>query len=217
MGSDTIFGYGGNDTRIGADGDEVRYRGPADDRYGFLRFFARECIDDQSGAEQIRLLPDIAPADVGLAGSSADRYAYLDNYRVWIRSEDQLVRTNSLDPIVFSNGTAGSLPGGRRMSGTASSDYAIQGTAYGDMILPLLGCDVVYAGAGNDIMVGGTGRDVLRDGIGGDPFRYRNGETGTSARRRFARSSQAARRSSRAASTTAPGSRARSRRRPRWA
>lgn len=168
LGADTVFGYGGNDTITGGDGNDSLFGGPGDDRYVFSGFFARDVISDQTGADEIRFLADITPADVRLAGFNDDLYVYVDNYGARIQIVDHLITTNSLDRVVFANGTTLSLTGGLRMTGTSSSDFNIQGTAFGDTILPLVGSDDVYAGSGNDTVDGAAGFDDLFGELGND-------------------------------------------------
>ena len=187
-GTETITAYAGNDIlEGGADGDYL-YGGSGNDIYRINAGTGHDTIQDDSGADEIRLGAGLTISDLRFwkAGSSTnDLTIYIggSSNSLTLRNQfyDLQNSTSSYDEIEllrFSDNSTINLLSGLTFTGTTSSEN-VYGTKGNDTIVGLGGGDYLEGGLGSDAYVFnlGFGQNTIQDVGGTDKILFGAGIT----------------------------------------
>ncbi len=182
-GRDVLWGGGGGDLLDGGAGDDTLHGGLGDDTYLFRRGSGRDTIDDDGGADTIRMGSDLTPSDVlverhydylmlRISGSPDDVLIVTD----YFRNDSPL---NRIERIRFADGTvwadsdilakvATPTEGDDVIYGSYSKNNDLHGLGGNDTLYGQGGDDSLQGDAGDDRLYGRLGNDILDGGLGND-------------------------------------------------
>jgi len=182
-GRDVLWGGGGGDLLDGGTGDDTLHGGLGDDTYLFRRGSGRDTIDDDGGADTIRMGSDLTPSDVlverhydylmlRISGSPDDVLIVTD----YFRNDSPL---NRIERIRFADGTvwadsdilakvATPTEGDDVIYGSYSKNNDLHGLGGNDTLYGQGGDDSLQGDAGDDRLYGRLGNDILDGGLGND-------------------------------------------------
>jgi Ca2+-binding RTX toxin-like protein len=182
-GDDAIHALGGNDTLTGGEGNDYIEGGAGDDTYIWSPGDGNDTIEDNSGANVLKIGEGINPSDVTL-----ERAGLHDMNLVFVMTQtgERITVVNwyaessyQIAKIEFADGTVWTRLDVMNMTptvqGTDQSEY-LYGTYIDDTLMGYGGNDHLYGYAGKDVLVGGTGDDAIYGGAGDDLYIWNPGD-----------------------------------------
>ena len=188
-GNDTLLGEGGNDTLSGGygedildggTGNDIMNGGVGNDTYKFGIGYGQDIIHEEitnsnqvSGVDTVQFLNNLAPDDVDVFRIGYDLEFRIKNTSDVLRVQNHFgSNTNSIENIVFANGTSWDLPtiSQKAIVLGSTGDDSLSGDGQSNILKGLAGNDMLYGGGGDDTYVFalGDGQDTIYEESGSD-------------------------------------------------
>ena len=168
-GNETLTGNGGNDKFFAGTGTETLNGGSGNDTYCYVAGDGNVTINDSGGTDTLILGSGLIQSNITFSISSYDLQITDNIVGDKITVKNQFKSGNSIDTLVFSDGSTMALGVTKPVLGTTSTT-TLNGTTGSDTLIGQSGNETITGKGGNDTFIGGSGRDTLTGNTGNDSY-----------------------------------------------
>ena len=182
---DDYLGDGwGNNTFIGGSGNDTLKGGTGNDSYIFNLGEGKDIVIDAGGVDTIICGNGITKQNINFIKDGNNLLICIDGDTVnstiiqdwYLTPSQQIEQFKFADGTTIATNTLIAQNGVGLIASGFSSNDAIIGSSFADILRGLAGNDSLSGLAGNDTLIGSTGSDLLNGGLGNDHYQFALGD-----------------------------------------